>query len=299
MNILYYVIAILASLFLALGIYMLFSYINKLPTAKTEKTIDTIVELDNIHQKSFIGSFVGGVSKKLILPIVKLSETNKYNIDKALKYLRYDISAEQHCANSIVFGVIIGLLLCLLAIIHPAFILFGLIMGYLIYKLEFEKPIKDFDNIRESIDVETAQLAKFIADALKDGNRNVINILISCKESVSKNFRKELEYTITEMKTGNQEKALMNMSARMSSPNITQIVTGLIGVLKGNDQTIYFEALAEKFKKAELTYIRKKNSTKPGNISKLSIVLILAVVGQIMVGIILTLLDQINESGFF
>lgn len=294
----YYILSIIASITLMVGVYMLLSYLYKLPTTKTEKTIDSVSTLDNPNNQSFINKFVGRISK-ILLPIVSLNDTTKYKTNNALKYLNYNISAEQHFVDSIAFGIIVTILAALLGIVHPLFLLFALVIGVLIFKMEFEKPVKQFETIRENIEIETAQLAKFISDSLKDGNRNVIDILISCKDSVSSDFKKELEHTITDMKTGNQEKALMDMSTRMTSSNITQIVTGLLGVLRGNDQSKYFESLAEKFHKDELTYIRKKNSTKPGKISKISIILIVAVVAQIIVGVVLSLMDQLSNSGMF
>ena len=295
---LYAILSIIASLFLLVGVYMFLSYLCKLPTTKTENTINSITVLDNPNKKSFINKIVGRISK-FLLPFVTLNDTTKYKTNNALRYLNYDVSAEQHFVDSLAFGILVSILSALLGIVHPLFLLFALVIGVLIFKMEFEKPVKEFETIRENIEIESAQLAKFISDSLKDGNRNVINILISCKDSVSTDFKRELEHTITDMKTGNQEKALMDMSTRMTSSNITQIVTGLLGVLRGNDQSKYFESLAEKFHKDELTYIRKKNSTKPGKISKISIILILAVVGQILVGVILSLMDQLSNSGMF
>ena len=296
--ILYYVLSVLVAILFSVGIFMLNASILKLPTSATQKTMDTLITLDNPKKESIIDKLIGKINK-LILPIIVIDKNRRYRLERALEYMGYTITPEEHLANSILFGVIVGAFTLLLMFLHPYFGFFPLILTPLLIKLRYDAPEKNFDQIRESIDIETSQLARFIADALKDGNRNVINILLSCKESVSKNLKKEIERTVTDMKTGNQEKALMDWSTRMNSPNITQIVTGLIGVLKGNNQSMYFEALAEKFKRAEITYVRKKNSLKPAKVSRVSIVLIIAVILQIIVGVILALLEQIKDSGLF
>ena len=99
------------------------------------------------------------------------------------------------------------------------------------------------------------------------------------------------------MKTGNQEQALVDMSRRISTSTMTQITVGLLGIVRGDNQTLYFEMLYEKLHKAELTRIRKQNSLKPGKISKISMLLILAVVGLILTGMILTLMEEFKGNG--
>lgn len=70
-----------------------------------------------------------------------------------------------------------------------------------------------------------------------------------------------------------------------------------VGIVRGDNQTLYFEMLYEKLHKAELTRIRKQNSLKPGKISKISMLLILAVVGLILTGMILTLMEEFKSNG--
>jgi len=296
-NIIKIIIFILSSALIAFGIYMLLLYFSKFPTSKSIKMMRTVNSLDDDHSQTTINKILGNFSKKIILGFVELGDSTKYELQTALSYFNYNVTPEEHFSDSISAGIAVALLTSLLSFISPFFLIVALILGFLVFKNEVDFPIKKLNNIRQEIDYDSAVFCKFVADALKEDNRNVIDILTSCKESVSSSFKQELEHTLTDLKTENQEEALISMSRRISTSSMTQIVIGLLGVLRGDNQTMYFEMLYEKFHKEEMTRIKKKNSTKAGALSKLTMVLIPAVVVLIMVGVILTLVEQLKSGG--
>lgn len=292
----YFIISVVSVILVAIGVYFLGLYVYKIPTQATYNAIETSYSLSEKQNQTFINKLLGRLSKGLV-PMIHLNESKRYKVQTALDYSKYNISAEQHYADSISAAVLIGLMSLFLIVINPVFVLLGLVFAGLIFKLEYDKPIKQMQQIKEDIEFDAPLLCKFISDALKDGNRNVVDILSTSKVSMSKAMRDELETTITDMKTGNQEDALVAMSNRINTSTMIQIVVGLLGILKGNDETLYFDMLYEKLHKNELTMIRKKNSVKPGKISKISMLLIIAIIGQILVGMILSLLQQLGDFG--
>lgn len=293
-----YIISIIAVILIGIGIFFVLSYLYQTPTLATASAIKSVVNINTDEKESFLSKMFHGISKK-IAPHITLNPSTKYKVQLALDYQHYTSTAEEHCVEAASAGVLVGLLVSILGVINPIFIIFGVVGGFLIFRLEFEGPLKEMDKIRENINNDSSLMAKFIADSLKDENRNVVEILTSCKNSVSNDYKNELETTITELKTINQETALTNMSKRLNSPNVTQIVMGLLGVLRGDDQTLYFETLADKFYKAELAEIKKKNSLKPGQISKVTMILLVAVIAQILVGMVLSLMATLSEGGLF
>lgn len=292
----YFVISVISIILIAVGTYFIGLYIYKLPTQATYNAVEASYNLAEKENQTFVNKLLGKISKKLV-PLIHINESTRYKVQTALNYSKYNISAEQHYADAISAAIIVGTMSLLLVFINPLFVVLGLIFAWLIFKLEFDKPVKQMDQIKEDIEFDAPLLCKFISDALKDGNRNVVDILSTSKVSMSKAMQSELETTITDMKTGNQEDALVAMSNRINTSTMIQIVVGLLGILKGNDETLYFDMLYEKLHKNELTMIRKKNSVKPGKISKISMLLIVAVIGQILVGMILSLLQQLGDSG--
>ena len=58
-----------------------------------------------------------------------------------------------------------------------------------------------------------------------------------------KDFGAELDQTIADMKTGNYENALIHFETRIGSPMLSDVIRGLIGVLRGDDQRMYFKMI--------------------------------------------------------
>lgn len=291
------IICLAIGIVLSVGLYNILSYIYKTPSHKAETKLKQINELDSEEEKTLLSQLFKNINKKFS-PLVHMNESTRYKLQSALDYLHIKETAEEHFVESVTAGVLIALILGIFGLITtPIMALLGVAVGFLIYSTEMNGPIKQMDNIRKDIELDSSVLARFIADSLKDGNRNVTEILTSCKSGVSTSLQKELERTISELKTINQEQALVNMSNRLNSSNLTQIVIGLLGVLRGEDQTLYFDSLADKFYKEELTMIKKANSLKPAKVSKLSMILILPVVGQVLTSMFLLLMEQFSNNG--
>lgn len=291
------ILYIVAAIAIAFGIGMILLYISRFPTKKSQRILQTVSTLDKGEEQTTINKILGGISKKVVLGFVELGDSTKYRLQTALSYFHYTVTPEEHFSDALTAGICTALLACVLMIFNPWFALFGIILGFVIFRNELNAPVKRFKKVKENIDYDSAIFCKFIADALKENNRNVIDILTSCKESVSTDFKLELEHTLTDMKTGNQEQALIEMGKRLNLSSITQIVVGLLGVLRGDNQTVYFDMLYEKFYKEELARIKKKNSLKVGTVSKITMLLILPVVGMILTGVVLVLLEQFKSSG--
>lgn len=288
---------ILSAVLIGFGIYMFGLYVTMPPTNKSKQIVSRVNNLDKGEKQTLINKVLGGFSQKVILGFVELSATTKYKLQTALDYFHYNVSPEQHFSDALAAGILVMFLCALLMFVNPYFGVLALVLGVFIFSNELNAPVKKLNSVKKNIEYDSALFCKFIADALKEDNRNVIEILTSCKESVSNDFKLELEHTLTDLKTGNQEEALVAMSKRVGSSTMTQIVVGLLGVLRGDDQTIYFDMLYEKLYKEELARIKKSNSTKAGTISKLAMVLILPVIAMILIPIILVLAEELKKNG--
>ncbi|MEG1779434.1 MAG: hypothetical protein RR263_04970, partial [Oscillospiraceae bacterium] len=65
------------------------------------------------------------------------------------------------------------------------------------------------------------------------------------------------------IKTGSTEKALSNFDARLNSVKVSELVRGLIGVYRGDNQELYFEMLTNNYLKSESEAIKKELLTRP------------------------------------
>lgn len=70
-----------------------------------------------------------------------------------------------------------------------------------------------------------------------------------------------------DMVTGNPERAVKALESRVASPKLGQVTRGLIAVLRGDDQRIYFDMLAAEFRKSQNEEVEKELLKRPSKLN--------------------------------
>ena len=83
-------------------------------------------------------------------------------------------------------------------------------------------------------------------------------------------MKKELEITIADMASGNEETALTRFESRIGSTMLSDVVRGLISVKRGDNGILYFEMLSMTFKQLELQKLKLVAGKQPGKMRKYS-----------------------------
>ena len=110
---------------------------------------------------------------------------------------------------------------------------------------------------REQIEGELYRFVSTITQELKN-SRDVLSMLEHYKENAGEMFQKELDIVCADMRSSSYEAALTRFEARLNSPQLSDVVRGLIGVLRGDDGAVYFQMLTHDFKQAELQRLKAK-----------------------------------------
>lgn len=87
------------------------------------------------------------------------------------------------------------------------------------------------------------------------------------------------------MRTGNYEQALIHLEARVGSPLLSDITRGLVGAIRGDDQTIYFRMISFDMRQLEQQNLKKEVAKKPKQIQKYSMMMLLCIL--IIYGVVL------------
>ena len=98
---------------------------------------------------------------------------------------------------------------------------------------------------------------------------------IHYKENAGEMFQKELDIVCADMRSSSYEAALTRFEARLNSPQLSDVVRGLIGVLRGDDGAVYFQMLTHDFKQAELQRLKAKAAKIPPKIRVFSFAMLL------------------------
>ena len=84
-----------------------------------------------------------------------------------------------------------------------------------------------------------------------------------------------LDIVTADMRSSSYEAALTRFEARLNSPMLSDVVRGLIGVLRGDDSTVYFQMLAHDFKALELQRLKSRAQKIPPKIRIFSFVMLM------------------------
>ena len=113
-----------------------------------------------------------------------------------------------------------------------------------------------------------------IRDRELRASRDVLNILKSYQRNAGHAMKRELEITIADMASGNEENALTRMESRIGSTMLSDVVRGLISVKRGDNGIMYFQMLSMTFKQLELQKLKLEAMKQPGKMRKYSFMLL-------------------------
>ncbi len=147
-------------------------------------------------------------------------------------------------------------------------------LAVLIYFKETRKADEQLKVKREQIESELPRFVATIEQSLKS-SRDVLSILENFKKNAGTAFASELDIVTADMRSSSYEAALTRFEARLNSPQLSDVVRGLIGVLRGDDGAIYFQMLAHDFKVLELQRLKGEAQKIPPKIRIFSFIMLM------------------------
>lgn len=222
---------------------------NRRNKKKSTKTIETII-LDYAI---------------LLSKYIKIDEYKKSKLESTLKSADIRISPETYLSQvyikvgiALVLGLVFYMVLPILGILIMLF-------SINVYMVEYKRAERLIGKKKEKIEIELPKFASTIEQELKY-NHDVFGILERYQKNSKSCLGEELEITIADMTSGSYEEALRRFETRIGSNSLSEIVRGLIGVLNGSNETIYFSMLANQLKSIEYQRLRREALKRPAKI---------------------------------
>ena len=267
-----YNIALLsAGMSLAVGIYILLANILKLPRIAVTKAVLNVIRQDK-KQTKILEVLVFDLSSKLA-NYIRLEEYKKRKLSSTLRSAGIKLTPETFIARAWVKTGLIATLLIPVMPIIPVLAPVIILLAITVFFRELRLADEILRQKREEIEYELPRFVSTISQALK-ASRDVTAILMSYQKSAGDSFRQELEITIADMKSGNEETALTRLEARIGSSMLSDVVRGLISVKRGDNGAMYFEMLNHDFKQVELQKLKLIAMKQPGKVKKYSFLML-------------------------
>lgn len=269
------ILTILAIVLFGISVYHLSCAIVDVPTSKTSRMMMLSRKQQGIKNEKLLDVYITKVAS-LIAPYLRLDKLKRNNLIRAITIAGMEVSPEVYTARAWVTAVVVGLCSIPMTFIMPLFvpILVGLAVA-----LWFSTYYAAFDYVkkrRKLIEAEIPRFALTIGQNLEN-DRDVLKILTSYRRVAGKDFGAELDQTIADMKTGNYENALLHFETRIGSPMLSDVIRGLIGVLRGDDQRMYFKMICFDMRQIEQNNLKKEAAKRPKKIQRYSMMMLICI----------------------
>lgn len=282
---------VFTGILLATGLYFILASVLRLPTMDTAKAMLNAGRKNKKAAKS-VDVLLLSMAVKLSR-YIRIDEYKRSRMANVLKAAGFSVTPEVYStyaitkAGAILLGVIPCLLL--LPLISPVLI----ILAVLTYFKEIRKADEQLKEKREQIECELPRFVSTIEQTLK-ASRDVLAMMENYKKNAGPAFAYELDVLTADMRSSSYEAALTRFEARLNSPMLSDVVRGLIGVLRGDDSAVYFQMLAHDFKALELQRLKSQAHKIPPKIRVFSFIMLMCFLLTYLVIIAMEILSSIG-----
>lgn len=266
-----YLILLCFGTLFGLGAFFLLAGLLRLPTSASTKAVLTVTSRGK-SQKGSINAILFDMAARLS-PLVHLDSYKRKKLEAQLKSAEIKMSPETYIAAAWVKAGLIALLIIPALLIFPILAPVIVFLAVAVYFKEQKRADEIVQQRREEIEAELPRFVNTIEQELR-ASRDVLNILKSYQRNAGHAMKRELEITIADMASGNEENALTRMESRIGSTMLSDVVRGLISVKRGDNGIMYFQMLSMTFKQLELQKLKLEAMKQPGKMRKYSFMLL-------------------------
>ena len=283
--------ALLAVCLFGTALYYLTCAFADVPTRKTSRMM-LMAQRQGKRRENIFDVYAAKVSSK-IAPYVRLDKMKRASLERTLKIAGNSLTPECYVAKAWVIAGTVALCAVPMAFLIPLMV--PVLIGVAV-ALWFSTYYTAFDYVkkrRKRIEKEIPRFALSIGQSLEN-DRDVLKILTSYRRIAGKEFGVELDQTVADMKTGNYEQALLHLEARVDSPLLSDVTRGLIGVLRGDDQRMYFQMITFDMRQIEQNDLKKEAAKRPRLIQRYSMMMLLCIIMIYMVVLCVEVFDSLG-----
>lgn len=257
---------------LAGGLFFILADLLKLPTLATQKAMLSAGRQAKVKTKSIETLLLLWATR--LSRFIRMDEYKRHRMANTLSAAGLDMTPELFTAYAITKSgcILLAVIPCL--IVLPLLAPVVMILAVLSYFKTTQSAGEKLKAKREEIEQELPRFVATVTQELKS-SRDVLGIVDHYKQNAGKVFASELDILAADMRSGSYEAALTRFEARINSPLLSDIVRGLIGVLRGDDGAMYFQMLSHDMKQLELQRLKARAMKIPPKIRVFSFILLM------------------------
>lgn len=285
---------LLAAVLTGFGCYHLSCAFVDVPTTQTSKTMMLAKRQTGSGGGKLYEVYLTRIAKR-ISPIIRLDPVKRGKLLTTLEIAGIPLTPEAYTAKAFLTALAVASLSFPLFLIMP---LFGFLVIGLSVLMWFSVYYSAFDFVKKRKKVIEKELPRFAVSIQQSlaADRDVLKLLVSYRRIAEPDLGKELDTTIADMKTGNYENALLRFQNRIGSTMLSDIVRGLIGTLRGDDQQMYFRMLVFDMRQIEQSNLKKEAAKRPKQMQKYSMMMLFCI---LLIYVVVLSVEVISSLGSF
>ena len=290
---------------LAAGLYFVLADLLKIPRLATERALISAGRKERSLVKS-METLILGWSLKLA-PLIRLDAYKRRRLETKLTAAGLDMTPEVFTAYTVLKPclILLGIIPCLLILpillgIIPCLLILPILTPLVVVLalLTYFKESRRADELcKARMELVEGELPRFVATIHQElaASRDVLRILENYKKHAGPDFARELDVLTADMRSSSYEAALIRFEARMGSAIISDIVRGLVGILRGDDGRMYFQMLSHDLKALELQRLKAKAAKIPPKIRVFSFLMLMCFMLTYIVIIVYQIINSLGS----
>ena len=268
-------LALIAIIFFGFATYNLSTAFADIPTSRTSKMMMLAKKQRGTKNEQLLDVYITKIAK-LFAPYLRLDRLKRNKLQAALTIAGLELTPEVYTARAWVTAGAVGLCALPMAFLMPLFV--PVLIGTAV-ALWFSTYYAAFDFVKKRRRLIEAEIPRFVLTIGQnlENDRDVLKILTSYRRVAGRDFGAELDQTIADMKTGNYENALIRFETRIGSPMLSDVVRGLVGVLRRDDQRMYFKMICFDMRQIEQNNLKKEAAKRPKKIQRYSMMMLICI----------------------
>lgn len=276
---------------LAVGLFFLAANLLCLPYLKTSKAMINTGREKKTAART-LETYLLTVAVR-ISPYICMDEYKRGRLKNILKASGLNMEPEVYQAFAVTKAgaVMLGIIPAIL--VFPLLSIIVVFLSVMIYFQEINRADELLAAKRGTIESELPRFVSTIEQELKN-SRDVLSIVENYKKNAGEQFAGEMDILVADMRSSSYEAALTRFEARLNSPMLSDVVRGLISVLRGDDGAMYFQMLAHDFKQMELQRLKKEAQKIPPKIRVFSFVMLMCFLATYLVIIVMEIIKSMG-----
>lgn len=262
----------LFGILLALGLFFILADILKLPYLRTAKAMISTGRQEKKAAKT-VEAYLMSIAVK-IAKHIHMDTYKRNRMQNVLKATGMNMTPEVYQTYAFVKAGAVLLFVIPCLFFFPLLAPIVLFLSIMVYFKESKRADEKLKVKRDEIESDLPRFVATIEQELKN-SRDVLAIIENFKKNAGTAFAGELDIVAADMRSSSYEAALTRLESRLNSPMLSDVVRGLIGVLRGDDSAVYFQMLAHDFKQLELQKLKKEAQKIPPKIRIFSFLMLM------------------------